>query len=217
MTKDPLAGVFPFHWNLLTLGRSATGRWEAFQGKTVSQMAADLRKDSVDAFLDVVVDEDLMAQFRYPDTRWPNEDMLIEIVKAPHLVIGMSDGGAHLTSQNDTGFPSYLLGHWVRERGALTAEEAVQILAARPADELGISDRGRLLPGQAADIVLLDLDRVRSGDRVFVDDMPGGGRRLVQNAEGIEAVYVNGVLVREGDRDTGQLGGRVVRSTGKEP
>ena len=212
MATDPLAGVFPFHWELLTLGKSATGRWEHLEGKTVSQMAIDLGKDTLDAFLDVVVGEDLMAQFRYPDTRWPDESMLIEMAKAPHMVIGMSDAGAHMTSQNDTGFPTYLLGHWVRELGALTAEEAVQILSARPADEVGITDRGRLLPGQAADIVLLDLDRVGCGDRVFADDLPGGGRRLVHHAEGIAAVLVNGVAIRETDRDTGDLGGQVIRS-----
>ena len=95
----------------------------------------------------------------------------------------------------------------------LPIEEAVNILAARPADIAGVTDRGRLLPGQAADIVLFDPATVRDGPREFVNDLPGGGKRLIQRARGIEAVFVNGVRVRERDRDTGDLGGRVLRST----
>src|SRR5439155_19796654 len=118
---------------------------------------------------------------------------------------GMSDAGAHTVTQVDTGFPTRLLGYWARERAAISLEEAVAILAARPADEVGVTDRGRLLPGQAADIVLFDPATVGDGAREFVRDVPGGGRRLVHRAHGVAAVFVNGVLTRVGDRDTGDL------------
>jgi N-acyl-D-aspartate/D-glutamate deacylase len=209
--KGETLPVMPFSWELLTLFESPTGRWSRFEGKRVPEIAGELGKDALDTLLDIVLDEDLGTQFHYDDTRYPDEDVLIEILKAPHMLVGPSDAGAHLVTQVDTGFPSRLLGYWVREREALSLEKAVHILAARPADELGVSDRGRLLPGQAADIVLIDLQRVRAGDRVFARDLPRGSRRLVHQGEGIEAVLVNGVTVRRGDADTGDLGGRVLR------
>src|SRR5205085_11744588 len=127
------------------------------------------------------------------------------------VVPGMTDAGAHVLAQVDTGFATHLLGFWARERGLISLEAAVQILATRPADIAGVTDRGRLLPGQAADIVLFDPSTVGDGERVYVNDLPGGAPRLVQRAHGVEAVFVNGVLTRERDRDTGDLGGRVIR------
>ena len=203
--------VMPFSWGLLTLAESTSGRWERFEGWRVSRIAAELGKDSLDALLDIVLEEGLTTQFHYDDTRYPDEDVLVEILKAPHMLVGPSDAGAHLVTQVDTGFPSHLLGYWVRERGALSLEAAVHILTARPADELGVTDRGRLVPGQAADIVLLDPKRIRADERVFARDLPGGARRLVHRGEGVEAVLVNGGVVRRGDADTGDLGGRVLR------
>ena len=76
-----------------------------------------------------------------------------------------------------------------------------------------MKDRGRLLPGQAADVVLMDLDKVAAGGREFAYDLPGGERRLVERAVGIEAVMVNGVVERRGNKDTGDLNGSVIRST----
>ena len=212
MEHDPLP-VLPFDWSLVTLVESPTGRWQRLVGKTAPEIADELGKDPLDSILDIALDEELKSHFTVRDTRYPNEDILPEILKAPHMVIGMSDSGAHGLTQVDTGFPTHLLGYWGRERGLITIEEAVNILSARPADEVGITDRGRLLPGQAADIVLFDLDKVMDGERVFQSDLPGGSRRLVQYASGIESVMVNGVVVRQGDQDTGDLGGRLLRST----
>ncbi len=209
--EDETLPVMPFSWGLLTLAESTSGRWERFEGWRVPRIAAELGKDSLDALLDIVLDESLTTQFHYDDTWYPDEDVLVEILKAPHMLVGPSDAGAHLVTQVDTGFPSHLLGYWVRERGSLSLEAAVHILSARPADELGVTDRGRLVPGQAADIVLLDPQRVRAGQRVFARDLPRGARRLVHRGEGVEAVLVNGVVVRRGDSDTGDLGGRVLR------
>ena len=210
--KEERLPILPFYWRLVTLVESPTGRWKRFEGKSVPEISAELGKDPLDAVFDISLDEDLKTRFRARDTRYPDEHVMMEILKAPHILVGMSDAGAHLARQINAGFPTRLLGYWSRERKALTVEEAVHILAARPADEIGIADRGRLLPGQAADIVLFDLDKVNEGERVFVNDLPGGTHRLVHHAHGIEFVIVNGNLVRQGDRDTGDLGGLVIRS-----
>lgn len=212
MQEEPLP-VLPFYWRLITLVESPTGRWKKLEGKGMPEIARELGKEPLDAILDIVLAEELKTHFRVEDTRYPDEDVLPEVLQAPHMVVGMSDAGAHGVTQVDTGFPTHLLGYWVRERGKLTLEEAVHILAARPADEIGVTDRGRLLPAQAADIVLFDIDRVTDGDRAFANDLPGGARRLIHRAKGIESVFVNGVEVRHSGRDTGNLGGHLIRST----
>ena len=205
--------ILPFSWDLVTMIESPTGRWKHLVGKNVLQMAAELGKDPVDAFFDVTLDENLKTYYRIRDTRYPNEDVLIDIVKAPHILVGMTDAGAHMVTIVETGFPTHLLGYWARDRQAISVEEAVHILAARPADEIGVKDRGRLMPGQAADVILIDLDNVATGGREFAYDLPGGERRLVEKAIGIEAVMVNGVVERQDNEDTGDLNGSVIRST----
>jgi N-acyl-D-amino-acid deacylase len=211
MQVDPLP-VVALDWRRWSLGHSVSGRWRKFEGHSLPEIAAALGKEPLDAVLDLALDEGLATQFRVRDSRFPDEDVLMPLLRAPHMVPGMSDAGAHTVTQVDTGFPTRLLGYWARERQAISLEEAVAILAARPADEVGVTDRGRLLPGQAADLVLFDLSTVGDGAREFVRDVPGGGRRLVHRAHGVTAVFVNGVLTRQGDRDTGDLGGRVLRT-----
>lgn len=212
MKEDPVP-FLPFHWGLVNLIHSSTGRWSRFEGKTVTEIGEEVGKHPLDAAFDISLDEELKTQFRLRDSRYPEEEVMVEILKHPHILIGMSDAGAHMATIVDTGWPTYLLGYWARERQALSLEEAVHILTARPADEIGITDRGRLAPGQAADIVLFNPETVGNTERAYVQDLPGGASRLVQRATGIEAVYANGVLERQGDRDTGDLAGKVLRST----
>ena len=136
---------------------------------------------------------------------------MLEILRSPYVIPGPSDAGAHLLRAANTGFPTQLLGHWVRERQALRLEDAVHLLSGRPARELGFRDRGLLQVGQAADLVIFDADAIASTNREFVDDLPGGGQRWVQHATGIESVWVNGQSTFEGGEPTGRLGGRTLR------
>jgi len=211
MLNNPLPG-FNLDWPQIRLVESPTGRWRQFEGKTVTEIAAALGKDPLETAFDIALDEDLKTHFRIRGARFADKEPIVEILKSPHIVPGMSDAGAHMVSQIETGFPTHLLGYWVRERGALSLEAAVQLLASRPADIAGVTDRGRLLPGQAADIVLFDPKTIHDGARDFANDLPGGGKRLIQHAHGIEAVFVNGVLTRQDGHETGDLGGRVLRS-----
>jgi N-acyl-D-aspartate/D-glutamate deacylase len=129
-------------------------------------------------------------------------------------MIGLSDAGAHLDMLCESGYPTYLLGHWVREKRALTLERAVQRITSEPADFFGFKDRGRLRTGAAADIVIFDEAKVNSPLRPTpVKDLPAGGTRLYCKAEGISEVIVNGqVLYRDG-RHTGVWPGKVLRSS----
>jgi N-acyl-D-aspartate/D-glutamate deacylase len=92
----------------------------------------------------------------------------------------------------DACHPTYLLGHWVRERGALSLEEAVRRLTSHPADVFGLHDRGRVAVGLPADLVVFDPERIGAGALQRVYDLPAGQDRLISQASGVEAVFVNG-------------------------
>src|SRR5581483_6059818 len=116
--------------------------------------------------------------------------------------------GAHASQLCDACFATDLLARWVREKRVLTLERAVHMLTARPAELLGISDRGRLAEGLAADVVVLDPDAVAAGPLRRVRDLPAGADRLVSDAIGIRAVVVNG---RDAVDPDGPLPGRLLR------
>jgi N-acyl-D-amino-acid deacylase len=112
----------------------------------------------------------------------------------------------------DAGYCSYLLGHWVRDRQIMSLEHAVKRLTSEPADFFGLSDRGRLTPGMAADIAVFDADTYGSGmDPVWSDDSSAGGRRLVMPVEGVQCTIVNGTVLYEDGQHSGELPGRVLR------
>ena len=106
-----------------------------------------------------------------------------------------------------------MLGYWVREKRAMTLEHAVRVITGVPAEESGITDRGFIKEGLAADITIFDPQTVDTSNREFVDDMPGGATRLVQHATGIEYTLVNGRVLIEGGKHSGDLPGRTLRST----
>ena len=113
----------------------------------------------------------------------------------------------------DSGYPTYLLGTCVRERGALTLPEAIRRLTSDPADMFGIRDRGRLKPGLAADIAIFDPATVGSsnrGERRY--DLPGGGKRMVMPSRGVRYTIVNGVTTYAHGQLVGAAAGKVLRS-----
>jgi N-acyl-D-aspartate/D-glutamate deacylase len=113
----------------------------------------------------------------------------------------------------DSGYPTFVLGHWVREAKVLTLEEAVRRMTSDPADFYGIKDRGRIAPGLAADLVLFDPATVGSGGRPErLYDLPGGGKRMVMRSRGIHATLVNGEVTWENGKLTGAQAGRVLRN-----
>jgi N-acyl-D-amino-acid deacylase len=120
------------------------------------------------------------------------EAEVCEIVKDPNVVIGLGDGGAHMSQLCDACYATHLLGHWVREAGALTLEQAVHRLTGATASLFGLADRGRLAIGLPADIVVFDAATVGAGPLERVHDLPAGADRLIAHPRGIHAVVVNG-------------------------
>jgi N-acyl-D-aspartate/D-glutamate deacylase len=207
--RNPLAFG---NWERVTLHEVHTPQLECYVDMTVAEIARKQGKDGVDAFLDLTLADDLQAQFTMTSYN-TRVDRMAELLNDRSILLGLGDAGAHVDMLCDAGYPTYLLGTWVRERQVLTLEEAVRRLTSDPADLFGIHDRGRLLPGLAADLVIFDPHTVGSGTRGQPRfDLPGGGKRMVMPARGIRYTLVNGVLTYADDNLTGSAAGQVLRS-----
>src|SRR5206468_1199905 len=140
-------------------------------------------------------------------------DRMAEILNDRSVLLGLGDGGAHLDMLCDSGYPTYVLGMWVRERKVLTLEEAVRRMTSDPADFFGISDRGRIKPGLAADLVVFSQDEINSAGRPErLYDLPGKAKRMVMRSQGVEHTIVNGEVTWEKGALTGAKAGQVLRS-----
>ena len=163
--------------------------------------AAKLGKDPVDLALDLALANDLQARFRMAVMNF-DEKEVAELITDPHTIIALSDAGAHASQLCDACYSTHLFAFWVREKGTLTIEEAVHHLTQRPAEMFGITDRGVLATGRPADVVVFDAKTVGPGPLKRVHDMPAGADRLIADANGIDAVIVNGKLIRRDGQDT---------------
>jgi N-acyl-D-aspartate/D-glutamate deacylase len=178
--------------------------------RTVSEVAAARRVEPIDALIDLSLEADFDCFFGQP---FANQDMdqVLRILKDPHVVVGGSDSGAHVSQIIDSSIPTFLLSYWVRDRQAFTWEEGIRKLTFDPAMAFGFNDRGLIAEGRAADLVVFDPERV-APDLPHADtDLPAGATRLTQTAVGIDATVVNGqVLLRDGQH-TGRLPGALLR------
>jgi N-acyl-D-amino-acid deacylase len=143
-----------------------------------------------------------------------DHEALREMMTSPHTVLGLSDGGAHCGLICDVSMPSYLLTHWVlgRTRGErLPLEQVVAMQTSRTAALYGFADRGVVVPGRRADLNLIDLDAMALHAPTMVHDLPAGGRRLIQRADGYVATFVAGEQIAEQGEPTGARPGGLVR------
>ena len=178
----------------------------ALEERTLEGVARERRVHPIDLMLDLALDSNLSARFRMALINF-DEEAVAELLTDAHTVLGLSDAGAHASQLCDACFATHLLGHWVREKGTLTLEEAVRMLTTRPAEVFGITDRGRLAVGMPADVVVFDPPTVGASKLRRVHDLPAGADRLVADATGIEAVIVNGQVIRHEGKDVVDAGG----------
>jgi N-acyl-D-aspartate/D-glutamate deacylase len=199
----------------LRIKRVVKPELQRFTGKSVVELARDTDKDVIDAFLDLVLDDDLRTEFMSA-TMNTDAGAVAEIFTHPTAVLGLSDAGAHITQFSEAGQTSQLLGHWVRERQALSLEAAVRLVTGAPAEIFGIPDRGRLAPGLAADITVFDPRTIACHEEEIVHDMPDGGPRYVARSSGIQWSFVNGQpIIRDGrlpEPEAVSGAGRVIRA-----
>lgn len=183
-----------------------------YEGMTVGDVAATRKQEPDDVFFDLAVEDQLQIKYVVPRAN-TDKAALAEALGDSRTMIGLSDAGAHLDMLCESGYTTYLLGHWVREEKALSLEKAIQRITSEPADFFGIKDRGRLEAGAAADIVVFDENQIASPQRPTpVKDLPAGGTRLYARAEGISLVIVNGTLLYQEGKHTGAVPGKVLRS-----
>jgi N-acyl-D-aspartate/D-glutamate deacylase len=208
----PPPGICRTWWDYMEVQTAALPKNKQFEGKTVGQMAQMQGKGIIDAFLDLVVEENLDTEFLHGEIN-VDEAAMAQILTYPNAIIGLSDGGAHVQFQSGFGFSTRLLAEWVREKGVLTLEQAVRRLTFDSASIFGLYDRGLLRPGMAADITIFDPDTVRPLPLEVVHDFPTGAKRIKEPAEGIIATVVSGEVLMEGGKHTGALPGRVLRNT----
>jgi N-acyl-D-aspartate/D-glutamate deacylase len=155
--------------------------------------------------------------FNYADG---NLDATYEMLRAPHSVPGLSDGGAHCGIICDASFPTFLLTHWTRDRARgerLSIPFVVAAQCRRTALSVGLRDRGVIAAGYKADINVIDYDRLRLHPPQVHYDLPMNGRRLMQRIDGYVATIVSGVVTRRDGNATGERPGRLVRGAQADP
>jgi N-acyl-D-amino-acid deacylase len=200
------------NWERIHVHEVASPALKALEGRSVADLAREQGKDGVDALLDLTLQADLDIEFTMASFN-TRVDRMKEILNDKSVLVALGDGGAHVDMLCDAGYPTYLLGTWVRERQALTLEEGVRRLTSDPAEVFGVKNRGRLAPGLAADVAIFDADRIGStnrGERRF--DLPGGAKRMVMPSRGVEYTVVNGAITWQDGKLTGATAGQVLRS-----
>ena len=167
--------------------------------------------------LDLAISEDLETLFM-AELLNTDEDAVGRMMQDPNASVALSDAGAHLTFFCDAGFGLHLMGHWSRDLGKLTLEQATHELTAKPAAIYRIPERGEIKEGYHADLLLFDPKTVGRGPKRRVHDLPGGAPRLATDAVGVEGVWVNGMRVADAKGPVGAKGdplpGRVLRAFG---
>jgi len=184
----------------------------ALVGKSVAALARAAGKDPFDWLLDFGLDGELEAMFECKLFN-TDEEAVKKLLTHPHAAVALSDAGAHLSFLCDAGFGLHLFGHWVRERGDMTLEQAVASVTSRATDIYRIGDRGRIARGTWADLILFDPQTVGRGEKRRVNDLPAGASRVDTPAVGLHGVWVNGARVADERGLTASAGrpGRLIR------
>ena len=204
--------VFSGKWERAVIHQVGNPAMQSLIGKTVADVAKERGKDELDTFLDLALEDDLQIQYTY-ELFNADENRIPELITEPQVMIGLSDGGAHVDMLCDAGYCTYLLGTWVRDKGVLALEQAIKRITSEPAAFYGMTQRGKIQTGLAADFAIFDLKTVGSKKRGEMwNDLPGGGRRLVMPAQGVQYTIVNGTVLYENQKHTGALPGHVLRS-----
>jgi N-acyl-D-aspartate/D-glutamate deacylase len=173
---------------------------QTLEGRNVQQLADAAGQDPVDYILDLALDADLDMRITQDVLNY-DYDHIEELLKDPTTVIGLSDAGAHASQLCDAKYSTEFLSTFVRERRAFSLEDGIHMLTQRPAQVFGITDRGTLSVGKPADAVVFDIDQVGHLGTRRVYDLPGGADRIVSDAKGIDAVVVNGTVIRRSGHD----------------
>ena len=144
-------------------------------------------------------------------------DHIPELLTHPNTVSALGDGGAHVGSICDASANIYVITKWVKERKSFELEKAIHLLTRQPAELYSLKDRGLIAPGYKADINLIDYEALSLKTPHIVHDLPAGGKRLLQHANGIVSTMVSGTVIYQSGEATGALPGKLVRGQQQDP
>jgi N-acyl-D-aspartate/D-glutamate deacylase len=182
---------------------------------SVAGIAAARRADKWETFIDLLMEDDGRQLLNSPVLNYSfgNLEATREMLVHPATVYGLSDGGAHAGQTCDASTTTFMLSYWARDRshGRLPIEEAVRQITSATADLYGLSDRGRVVPGSVADINVIDAENLGLHRPEVATDLPGGARRLVQQADGYQYTIKTGEVIFEAGEPTGALPGALLR------
>jgi N-acyl-D-aspartate/D-glutamate deacylase len=203
--------LFNGEWDKVHVVEVRNAQHRQLEQRSIAEIAQSQGKDPLDVMLDLALAEGLATIFTAQLLN-SDEEAVAKLLNHPHSLISLSDAGAHLTFFTDAGFGLHLMGHWVRERGAMPLAEAVRKLTQQSASIFGLRGRGELREGYAADLLLFDPASVGRGAKRRVHDLPGGAARLTTDALGVHGVWVNGARVADasGLLDSAPLAGTLI-------
>jgi len=192
--------------------------YEPSADRSIAHIARTKGIDAVEACYDAMLERDGGALLMQPVLGYShgNGEALREMLTHPAAVLGLADGGAHCNAICDASTPTWMLTHWTRDRTRgekLELPHVIKKLTKDPADLFGFPDRGVLKPGYRADVNIIDYDNLTLREPALVADLPAGGTRYLQAAEGYRYTIVAGEVTRKDDQFTGARPGRLVRST----
>ena len=203
---------FPLH-NVFYLGDGESPNYTAPAEQNLEAEAKAAGEHWVETFLRLSDATDGRALF---NLRMFNQSLkeLGDLFKSEHIFPSLGDAGAHVSQIMDAGWPSFVLGHWIRDAKLYSLEEGVRRLTSGPARVLGLDDRGALRVGMKADVNVLDPAKVAERQPELVHDFPGGAPRYIQKSLGYKATIVNGAVTLVDGEHTGERAGQVLRHAG---
>jgi N-acyl-D-aspartate/D-glutamate deacylase len=178
--------------------------------RSVGEIAREQNKDPIETMIELALEKHLRLFFQQPLVN-EDQNVVLAMLRHPRSVVTFSDSGAHVSQIMDSSIQTHLLSYWVREKQALTLEQAIRKITFDLASFWGLKGRGLLREGNLADVVIFDADKVAPQMPSLAHDLPAGARRLKQKADGILATIVNGEVVLRNNEHTGALPGRLLR------
>ncbi|MCH1615831.1 MAG: amidohydrolase family protein [Acidimicrobiales bacterium] len=209
--KDNLPATATAPLGTVTILSPRSDSTERYREMSVAQAAELSGKDEVDIMLDIAVEDGLDTLFFVAPPQG-NSSHLKDVVTYPHMLFGVSDGGAHTKFLTAGRYPTETLSQQVKENQWLTYEEAHRKLSALPAQLAGFQDRGVIRNGSPADIVIYDPENLKVLPMEVVHDLPGGEWRRIQKASGYKNVIINGEITIENDQQTNIYSGKLLRN-----
>lgn len=210
--RDPAKGttVPPPLWPTVFIDRVADSAHQPLQGRSIQDIADEQGKAPADIILDLALAEGFKTEFRWRTESPEWRDAVHAAQRDPRMLIGVSDGGAHLAKDDGADWSSYFLRSWVLDRKVWSLEEGIRQITQIPAALLGLTDRGVIKVGGWADIMIFDPATIGTWKKEFTHDLPGGVGRVKAWGKGIKATIVNGKPIVMDGKLTANLPGHVV-------